>query len=431
MNRFAIRATIALLSCQLASAVAAQSFAITNARVHTMTEQGTLEGATVVIDNGVIRAVGVDIDVPDAATTIDAQGRALTPGIFDVLSSLGAVEVNAVEESDDTAHSGHYGAGFDIADAINPRSSVIGVNRIEGVTRALVVPRMSYEEADSVLVGQAAAIALSPNDEDVVVARRVAMVAYLGEAGAGVSGGSRAAAVQRLREALQDADDYNRHRDDFDEGDRRAYSVPRLDLEALLPVVSGRTPLIVHANRVSDLRVLIELKRDLDLNLIVAGAAEAWQLADELATSGIPVIIDPYENLPGSFDSLNATFGNAQTLQEAGVMMAFAQGDSHNPRNLTQAAGNAVAHGLDWEAALAAITVNPARMLGLDGDCCTIEPGTSADVVLWDGDPLDVTTFADEVFVAGERIDMRSRQTLLRDRYRQIDGPLPHAYRKP
>jgi imidazolonepropionase-like amidohydrolase len=110
------------------------------------------------------------------------------------------------------------------------------------------------------------------------------------------------------------------------------------------------------------------------------------------------------------------------------VFIAFAQGDSHNPRNLTQAAGNAVAHGLEWNTALAAITVNPAIMLGLEQGCCRLEAGSDADLVLWDGDPLEVTTFADAVFVQGERIDMRSRQTLLRDRYRDLDTPLPAAY---
>ena len=429
---FSIKAfALTLLLGHVALSAAAESFAVTNARVHTLTEQGTLEGATILIRNGRIRAVGFDLEVPAAATVIDAGGRQVTPGIFDVLSSLGAVEVNAEAETDDTAHAGRYGAGYDIADAINPRSSVIGVNRIEGVTRALVVPRMPYEEATSVLVGQGAAIMLSPNDADVLVAPRAAMVAYVGEAGAGVAGGSRAAAVQQLREALEDADDYNQHRDDYDEGDRRQYSIGRLDLQALLPVVSGRTALIVYADRVSDLRVLIELKRELDLNLIVAGAAEAWQVAAELAKNDIAVIINPFQNLPGSFDSLNATFSNAMSLHKAGVLIAFAQGDSHNPRNLTQVAGNAVAHGLDWDAALAAITLNPARMLDLDEDCCTIEAGASADLVLWDGDPLDVTSAAEAVFVAGERVKMRSRQTLLRDRYRDIEGPLPPAYNKP
>jgi imidazolonepropionase-like amidohydrolase len=424
MNRIALTIVAA---CFVAHAQA-EDFAITNARVHTLADKGTLDSATVVIRSGRIVAVEAELAPPDDVTVIDAAGRVVTPGIFDVLSSLGAVEVSAVDGTDDTSVEASYGAGFDIADAINPRSSVIDVNRIEGVTRALVVPSAPYGETGSVLAGQGAAIALGESAEDVLVARGAAVIAYLGEYGSALAGGSRAAAVQNLREALEDADDYNRHRDDYDEGDRRAYSVSRLDLQALLPVVSGRTPLIIHADRVSDLRVIMDLKSELSLNVIVAGGAEAWMVADELAAAKVPVIINPFQNLPGSFDSLNASMENAARLSATGVLIAFAQGDSHNPRNLTQAAGNAVAHGLEWNTALAAITVNPAIMLGLEQGCCRLEAGSDADLVLWDGDPLEVTTFADAVFVQGERIDMRSRQTLLRDRYRDLDTPLPAAY---
>lgn len=424
MNRILMTAA----AVALAASAHAEDFAITNARVHTLGPQGTLDSATVLIRSGRIVTIAEELAVPDNVTVIDAAGRVVTPGVFDLLSSLGAVEVSAVEESDDRTVTERYGAGFDVADAINPRSSVIDVNRIEGVTRALVVPTPPYGETGSVLAGQGAAIALGQGADDVLVARGAAVVAYLGERGSELAGGSRAAAVQRLREALEDADDYNRHREEYEEGDRRAYSVSRVDLQALLPVVSGRTPLIVHANRKSDLRVILDLKSELSLKVIIAGAAEGWMLADELASANVPVIIDPYRNLPGSFDSLNASMENAARLHKAGVLIAFSQGDSHNPRNLTQAAGNAVAHGLDWEAALAAITLNPARMLDLDDSCCRLQPGVEADLVLWDGDPLEVTTFADEVFVRGERIDMQSRQTLLRDRYRSLDSPLPPAY---
>ncbi|MFK7888219.1 MAG: amidohydrolase family protein [Gammaproteobacteria bacterium] len=424
-----MKRTLLITAAMMATTLAqAEDFAITNARVHTLGAAGTLDSATVLIRDGRIVAVEAELAAPDGVTVIDAAGRVVTPGIFDVLSSLGAVEVSAVDGTDDTSVTASYGAGFDIADAINPRSSVIDVNRIEGVTRALVVPSAPYGQTGSVLAGQGAAIALGNSADDVLVARGAAVVAYLGEFGSALAGGSRAAAVQSLREALEDADDYNRHRDEYDEGDRRAYSVSRLDLQALLPVVSGRTPLLVYADRVSDLRVIIDLKSELSLNIIVAGGAEAWMVADELAAADVPVIVDPFENLPGSFDSLNASLENAARLQKAGVLIAFAQGDSHNPRNLTQAAGNAVANGLEWEAALAAITLNPAKMLGLDEGCCYLQAGVDADLVLWDGDPLEVTTFADEVFVRGERIDMQSRQTLLRDRYRTLDAPLPPAY---
>ncbi|MEO1575868.1 MAG: hypothetical protein AAFU65_13025, partial [Pseudomonadota bacterium] len=398
--------------------------AIINARIHTMTSEGALDNATVIVRDGRIAAVGADIVAPDGIEVIDAAGRHVTPGIFDPLSSLGAVEVSLEESTNDTAHAGRYGAGFDISTAINPASSVVGVNLIEGVTRALVVPSAPWEGGHSVLAGQAAAVVFGSDPADVLVRPAAGVVAYLGARGSAMAGGSRAAAMQQLREALEDADDYNQHRDDYDEGDRRDYAITRLDLKALLPVVSGRTPLIVYAERASDLRAVVELKRDFDLRVIVAGAAEAWMVADLLAANDVGVILDPFENLPGSFDSLNASMENATRLAAAGVAIAFTQGDSHNPRNLTQVAGNAVAYGLEWDAALRAITVSAPRMLGLGDECCAIVSGADADLVLWDGDPLDVTSFADAVFVRGEAVDMRSRQTLLRDRYRQLLPPV-------
>lgn len=414
----------------LSALPAAADVAIINARVHTMTTEGTLDNATVVVRDGRVSAVGVDVAAPDGIEVIDANGRHVTPGIFDPLSSLGAVEVSLEDSTVDTTHTGRYGAGFDISSAINPASSVIGVNRIEGVTRALVVPSAPYEGGASVLAGQAAAVTFGSNPGDIVTQPAAAVVAYLGSRGGGLAGGSRAAALQQLKEALDDADDYNQHRDDYDEGDRRTYSIPRLDLQALLPVVSGRTPLIVYADRASDLRAIVQLKRDHDLRVIVAGGSEAWMVAKLLADHDVGVILNPLQNLPGSFDSLNSTMRNAERLQAAGVNIAFAQGDSHNPRNLTQVAGNAVANGLDWDEALRAITVNAPAMLGLAG-CCAIETGAEADLVLWDGDPLDVTSFADAVYIGGDAVNMRSRQTLLRDRYRNLDTELPPAYAKP
>ncbi|MEM6638554.1 MAG: amidohydrolase family protein [Pseudomonadota bacterium] len=423
--------TITAALCIAFSITAHADFAITNAQIHTMTDEGTLPSATVVVRDGRITAVGADIAIPEGVEVIDAQGRQITPGLFDPLSALGAMEVSLVEESVDTTHTGRYGAGFDLSSAINPRSSVVGVNRIEGVTRALVVPSAPYGGAHSVFAGRAAAVTFSVSPDETVVRRGAALIAYLGQRGGGLAGGSRAAAVQQLREALDDALDYAEHRDDFEEGERREYAATRIDLEALQPVISGGTPMVIFADRASDLHEVIRLKQDYDLRVIVAGGAEAWLVAEALAKHKIGVVLDPFENLPGSFDSLNATMKNAARLTEAGVTIAFAQGDSHNPRNLTQVAGNAVAHGLDRGTALRAITVNAAAMLNLNKRCCAVRKGNEADLVLWDGDPLETTTYADAVFVRGEKVSMHSRQTRLRDRYRTPTGDLPPAYRRP
>ncbi|HYG65990.1 MAG TPA: amidohydrolase family protein [Thermoanaerobaculia bacterium] len=402
--------------------------AITGATVHTLGAAGKLEGATVLIEDGRIRAVGRDVAVPSGARRIDAAGKVVTPGLFDSLSRLGLVEVGAVEGSVDTTVEDYdpVTAAFQVADAINPRSSLIAVNRIEGLTRAVVAP----EAGDSLIAGQAAIIHLG-GPGDFLLRSPAAMFAVLGEAGAERAGGARGAALLRLREALQDAEDYAENRAAFERGDRREYSVSRLDLEALVPVVRGELPLVVTVNRASDIQAALRLAKELELKLILAGANEGWLVAREIAQAKVPVLVTPMENRPERFEILAATLENTARLHAAGVTVALMSGDAHNARNIRQAAGNAVAYGMPWDAALAAMTVVPARLWGLADRYGTLEPGKDADVVIWDGDPLEITTFADRVFIRGVEIPMRSRQTELRDRYKDLSGDLPPAYRNP
>lgn len=424
-KKFATSLISALLLSPVTSA--AETYAITDATVHTLGQQGTLQGATVLIENGKISAVGKSVSVPAGAEIINAAGQFVTPGIFDPLSSLGIVEIGGVEQSVDDELSNSYGPAFSIADAVNPRSTLIPINRIEGVTRAFVVPDSG--EGGNVIAGQAAIIHLGSTN-DFLVRREAGMIAFLGETGSGIAGGSRAGAILKLREALQDASDFSDNRESFDAGQRRAYSLSRLDLEALQAVISGDMPLLAYVHRASDIEALLRLKRDFNLSVVIVGGAEAWMVADKIATAKAPVILDPLNNLPRRFESVNSTLENAARLEKAGVQIAFSVGSSHNARNLTQSAGVAVAYGLPWESGLRAITVNPAAIFGQSESCCTIETGKEADVVIWDGDPLEVTTFATQVFIRGEKISMHSRQTLLRDRYLNLDTELPHAYQR-
>ena len=266
---------------------------------------------------------------------------------------------------------------------------------------------------------------------DFLVRSPAAMFAVLGEQGSHLAGGSRAAALLRLKEAFQDALDYAANRKAYDAGDRRSYALSRLDLEALLPVVRGQLPLVVAVDRASDIETVLRFGREWKLKLILSGATEAWKVAGQIAAAKVPVLVSPMEDRPDSFESLGATLENATRLHKAGVTLAFATGDAHNARNLKQAAGNAVANGLPWDAALEAITAAPARIWGIADHYGTLEPGKDADVVIWDGDPLELTTFADAVFIRGREMPMKSRQTELRDRYKDLGGPLPPAYRKP
>lgn len=412
----------------------AQTTAIVGGKVHTVGPQGTLENATIIIVNGRIHAVGTGIGVPDGANTIDASGKIVTPGLFSPIGRLGLVEVGFSAGPIDSEQRGEqFTAGFDVADAYNPRSTLVAVNRIEGVTRAAVTPSPgSPDDAGShghVLSGLAAVVNLG--DDNVLDRRGAAMVVTLGEGGTAYAGGTRAGAWLVLRNALEEAADYRDHKGDFERGLRRDYQHSVADLEALQSVIAGATPMLVSIDRASDIEILIGFAEEYGVSPVIVGGAEAWMVADEIAAAGIPVILGPTHNLPGNFDSLNARRGNATVLVNAGVTVALAdsQSQTHNARNITQSAGNAVGDGLDWDAALEAITLSPARIYGVDGAVGSLEVGKAADVVIWPADPFELSTYPDTVLINGKTVPMISRQTLLRDRYMQSTSDLPPAYR--
>lgn len=407
-----------------AAALAQETVAITGGRVVTGGSAGTIEGGTVLIQDGKVRSVGRDVTIPSGARRIDATGKVVTTGFMDSMGRLGLVEVGAIEDTVDTrTQRDEITAAFDVADAINPRSIVIPTNRVEGLTRAVVAPA----PGTSLIAGQGAVIHLGGTD-DFLLRSPVAMFAVLNR---NFGGGSRAATLLRLREILHDAREYAQDRKAYQQGELRELAVSRLDLEALQPVVRGEMPLVVAVNRASDIQAVLRLAKEEKLKLILAGGGEAWVVADEIAAAKVPVLITPLNNLPGSFDVLAATLENAARLHKAGVTFAFMSVTAHEAYTVRQQAGNAVAYGLPWETALAALTSVPARLWGIGDSYGSLEPGKDADVVVWTGDPLDVTTYATEVFIRGQQVPIMSRQLELRDRYKDVGSPTPPAYRKP
>lgn len=415
----------------------AQDFVIEGARVHTVGPQGTLDNASILVRDGMIAAVGTDIDVPGGTETIDASGKVVTPGLFSPLGQIGLTEVNVVRGTVDYVQRGEdFAAAFDIADAYNRRSTVVAVNRIEGITRAAITPRGAapdeFGNVSHVLAGLGAIVNLGDDDAP-VTKRRAMLVAHFGEGGGSLAGGSRAAALLAFRTALDDAQDFAEHRDAYDSGARRAYSVSRADLEALQPVLNAAIPVLAYVDRASDIRTLLAIAAEYGLRLVIAGGAEAWMLADELAAADVAVILSAFDNLPGSFDQLNARIDSAALLEAAGVSFAFGGNrntQNHNARNITQAAGVAVANGLSWEAALRAITRAPAEFYGVADRLGSVEAGKAADLVIWPDDPLELTSFPEQVIIDGVAVPMESRQTLLRDRYLRSDSNLPPAFRR-
>jgi len=434
MNR--LTTTLCLFTMIVANAAVAETTAIVGATVHTMGPQGRIENATIIIEDGRIASVSADASVPKGATTIDARGKIVTPGLFSPIGNLGLVEVGLSAGPLDAVQRGdRFTASFDVADAFNPRSTLIAVNRIEGITRAVIAPTPGGpDELGNVghVVAGLAAIANLSGEKNSVEGRAVAMIVILGEGGSNLAGGSRVGALLTLRSALDEAKDYGEHKNDFERGARRAYSHSVEDLEAMQGVLSGVTPLYVDVHRASDIEVLMQLVDEYGIRAIISGGTEAWMLAEQLAAAQIPVVLVPLDILPGNFDMINARRESAAILVAAGVSISFADGENqtHNARNITQLAGNAVANGLSWDEALRAITLTPAEIFGVADRVGSIEAGKEADIVIWPDDPLELTSYPEQVLINGQSVSMTSRQTLLRDRYLQTDSDKPPAFRK-
>jgi imidazolonepropionase-like amidohydrolase len=411
----------ALAALFVGANASADVIAIQNAEVHTLGPAGTLAHGTVIVRNGRIEAVGADLAVPTGATVIDGSGKVLTPGVIAPLTQLGLKEIDGVEETDDVASKQpRFSAGLDVTDGLNPRSALLPVNRIEGVTTAITAP--GSRQGGSLIAGQGAVISLAGTraaEGSFVLKPRVAVFAQIGENGAPLTGGTRPATLAALREALEEAKP-NGLRPGA--GLWRAAQLGPFDVAALKPVLAGQTPLVLYANRASDITAAVKLADEYGIHLIISGAAEAHLVAKTLVEHRVPVLIDPTLDLPAHFETLHGRPDAAQLLQRAGVRFAFIDDSefaTHNARNLRQLAGIAVSYGLSKDAALAAITRAPAEIYGLSEDRGSIERGKVADLVLWDGDPLEVTSAATQVFIAGAAMPMISRQTLLRDRYLQ------------
>lgn len=404
---------------------AAQTFAITGAEIHTAAGP-VIEGGTVVVRDGRIEAVGPGVTAPAGARVIDGTGKVVTPGFLDSYTQLGVVEIGAVSGTNDlSSEDDRVTAAFRVSYGINPASTLLPIARTGGITRAVVAPSARA----SIIAGQGALILLGGDRlEDMLLRDPIAMFGILDEGAAERAGGSRGVSMMRLREALQDAVDYAANRPAFEAGNRRAYALSRLDLEALGPVVRGELPLALDVHRAADIRQALLMADELGIHLVLVGAREGWTVADEIARAGVPVVVNPMADIP-DFDALASTLENAARLAEAGVDVVFASFDAHNVRNLRQAAGIAVAYGMGYDAALRAITAAPARIWGIGDRYGTLEPGMDADLVVWDGDPFEMLTGAEQVFVQGRELPLDTRQTELTERYLRLEGGLPPSYK--
>lgn len=407
----------ALLSAAaFAAGASAQGIAIVGGTVHAMDGSEPLHDAKVLIADGRIEAVGADVPVPAAYQRIDAAGKIVTPGLIDSWTQIGLVEIEAESISSDIALEDYpLGPGLDVSYALNPHSSLIAINRMGGVLRAVAAPAPGVDP----LAGLAAAVRLT--ERGFLTESRIALFGQLDGGSAGFTGGNRAAAWQRLHAAFAEAERFNPSRYRADPGD---YS--RHDMAALKRFLRSGRPLALDIDREADILRALELAEAHDLKLVLLGGGEAWKVRDALAAADAAVVVQALDNMPNSFGNLGARLDNAALLHEAGVDVLFTGPDTHRARAVRYLAGNAVANGLPWQAALAGLTSKAAAVWGMD-DAGVIRPGAHADVVVWNGDPLEVTTWAEHVVAAGVERPLVSRQTQLFERYRDLGKP--YGYR--
>jgi len=416
--------------------LAAQTVAITHAKLVIGDGSAPVDDGTVVIAGGRVTAAGRGVAVPAGAKVIDAEGKWVSPGLVAGFTRMGVVEVDGVRETNDAgAGQSDFSAALDISLAVNPRATPIAVSRAEGITRAVVAP----DTGKTIFGGQGAIIDLGADPQAVMVPRAFQFVEF-GESAAATAGGSRPAAFAMFRNALLEAKAFvgkpqtgGRVTDGM---------LTKLDAAALAPMVAGRVPMLVHVERAADIVQVLDLTREFPaLKLVLVGATEAWMVAPQIAAARVPVLASALADLPSSFEALAATQSNIGRLAAAGVTVGIGMindDEARQARLIKQYAGNLVAltrvpgaSGLDWGHAFATISSGPARALGLDGEIGSLRAGRRGDVVIWDGDPLELSSAPLLVMIDGVEQPLATRPTKLRDRYAvPQEGALPKAYER-
>ena len=419
---------VAALLALGAASLSAQTVAITGGKIYPVSGP-TIENGTVLMRDGKIVAVGANVAIPADAQRIDATGKVVTPGLVNPYTQITLTEIGAVASTREASARGHDGvaAAYRPWEGLNPTSIYISPARNAGITTAIIAPQ------GGLIAGQVAAIHLvNGTAAEMLLQAPVAMVASLNP-GRGPNAMPRAETLMRLREIFDDARVYRTRRADFERAQTRTLAAPRLDLAALLPVLDGTVPLVVEADKASDIEAAMKLAKEYGVKLMIAGGAEAWQVADKLAAARVPVLTGAMNNIPDSFTTLGQRQENAGLLAKAGVSVSIignaggGDEDAFNVRNVRYEAGNAVAYGMDWNAALRSITLTPAETFGVADRVGSLAPGKLADVVIWSGDPLEISTLPERVFIRGQQLTGKSREDLLTERYKN----LPPEYRRP
>ena len=400
---------ILLLSTLFSFTVNGEDLLLKGGNVYTAGPGGVLENTDIYIEDGKISKIGKNLNI-SASRIKDLNGKIVTPGFIAPYSQLGIVEIGAIAETRDDS-SKIYSSGLSIVSAFNPHSTLIPYNLRGGITTALSVPSSS-----GLYAGLASAFSLSSSLEGSLISQDIALFSS-------ISSGedSRAAKILLLEDSLDvasrviETDSWSNEK-----GLPSSSSYSSRDIAALKRVLTREIPLIVRADRASDILFLINFSVEKNIRLIIRGGSEAWMVAKQLANTKTPVILEPINNLPSSFNQLGARLDNASLLEKAGVKILIASHETHNSYLSRQAAGIAVSYGLPWDVALKSLTSNVAEVFGLK-KIGMIEIGYKADLIIWGKDPLEISAFAEQIYISGKLMSNESRSTRLRDRYLNLD----------
>ncbi len=393
-------------------------YVIRNATVHPITAS-PIEGATVIIRNGRIEQVGKNLPIPRGATVYDAKGHHLYPGFIDASTTLGLTEIGSIAATIDTTETGQFNPNVRAEIALNPDSELIPVARVNGITTVVSNP------TGGIFSGMGCVINLDGwTWEEMCLKSPIGV--YMNFPSPSGDGNQSAESRRRewelrmrpINEFLENARRYLRaHRAHGKDGVPPHERDPRF--EAMIPILEGELPLFVRVNSALGIQSAIRWAEEQKLRLVIVGGSEAWKVADLLREKGVPVILERVHTLPPTEDSpYDLPFSVARQLYEKGVLFCIASSDASNVRNLPYHVATAVAYGLPYEEGLKAITLYPARILGLEHRLGSIEPGKDANLVLTTGDPLDIRTEVVQVWIAGRPIEMTSKHIRLYERYR-------------
>ncbi len=425
--------TAALVAGTASTPLQAATLVIEDGTLHPISGPAFI--GTLLIEDGKIQAVGSELPIPEGATKIDATGLHVYPGMFDAMSQLGLVEIGSVQATNDSSEMGVYNPQLRSTTAVHPATELVPVTRANGLTHALIVPGI---DNDGVIAGQAAVLDLDGwTVEEMTVRPDVAMVLYWPEiqtrsfdfATFSVRETPFNEAEEKAKEQQQELREWLRAARHY--GQASAAGSQRLErdlkLEALAEALSSGRPVIIVADRKGDIEAAVEFAEQEELTMILAGGREAWKVKELLAEKEIPVILGRVQSLPrNEDDSYARPFRGAGELVEAGVKIAFGSsagggfgpGGAHSARTLPYEAATACAFGLSREEALKALTLNPAQIFGLDDRLGTLEAGKIANLMITDGDPLEIQTHVLHVVIEGHEVSTDNRHRRLYERYR-------------